>query len=376
MIQFEVEANCGNARAGVLETQHGKIHTPIFMPVGTLGTVKGMTPEEVCEIGAEIILGNTYHLFLRPGDELIKKMGGLHKFMNWHGPILTDSGGFQVFSLAKLLKLDEEGVVIRSHLDGSKIKLTPEISIQIQQNLGSTIMMCLDECLKLPASRQEVERSIGLTSRWAKRCKEARSKANGVFEEQALFGIFQGGGELDLREQSLEQIVEIDFDGYAIGGLSVGESKEEMYYVTSQIAPKMPAEKPRYLMGVGDPEDLLEGIEAGIDMFDCVMPTRNARNGSLFTSHGKISIKQSRFQQDPEPLDPDCACSTCQNYSRAYLRHLFKSSEILGVRLNTYHNLFFYLSLVKDAREAIKEQRFPEFKKNFLEKYQSGLEGD
>jgi len=236
--------------------------------------------------------------------------------------------------------------------------------------------MCLDECLKLPASRQEVERSIGLTSRWAKRCKEARSKANGVFEEQALFGIFQGGGELDLREQSLEQIVEIDFDGYAIGGLSVGESKEEMYYVTSQIAPKMPAEKPRYLMGVGDPEDLLEGIEAGIDMFDCVMPTRNARNGSLFTSHGKISIKQSRFQQDPEPLDPDCACSTCQNYSRAYLRHLFKSSEILGVRLNTYHNLFFYLSLVKDAREATKEQRFPEFKKNFLEKYQSGLEGD
>mgnify|MGYP000029349975 FL=1 len=376
MIQFEVEANCGNSRAGVLQTPHGKIHTPIFMPVGTLGTVKGMTPEEVREIGAEIILGNTYHLHLRPGDELVQKMGGLHRFMNWQGPILTDSGGFQVFSLAKLLKLDEEGVVIRSHLDGSKIKLTPEISIQIQQNLGSTIMMCLDECLKLPASRQEVERSIGLTSRWAKRCKEARSKANGVFEEQALFGIFQGGGELDLREQSLEQIVEIDFDGYAIGGLSVGESKEEMYYVTSQIAPKMPAEKPRYLMGVGDPEDLLEGIEAGIDMFDCVMPTRNARNGSLFTSHGKISIKQSRFQQDPEPLDPDCACSTCQNYSLAYLRHLFKSSEILGVRLNTYHNLFFYLSLVKDAREAIKEQRFPEFKKNFLEKYQSGLEGD
>jgi queuine tRNA-ribosyltransferase len=376
MIQFEVEANCGNSRAGVLQTPHGKIHTPIFMPVGTLGTVKGMTPEEVREIGAEIILGNTYHLHLRPGDELVQKMGGLHRFMNWQGPILTDSGGFQVFSLAKLLKLDEEGVVIRSHLDGSKIKLTPEISIQIQQNLGSTIMMCLDECLKLPASRQEVERSIGLTSRWAKRCKEARSKANGVFEEQALFGIFQGGGELDLREQSLEQIVEIDFDGYAIGGLSVGESKEEMYYVTSQIAPKMPAERPRYLMGVGDPEDLLEGIEAGIDMFDCVMPTRNARNGSLFTSHGKISIKQSRFQQDPEPLDPDCACSTCQNYSRAYLRHLFKSSEILGVRLNTYHNLFFYLSLVKDAREATKEQRFPEFKKNFLEKYQSGLEGD
>ena len=376
MIQFEVEANCGNSRAGTLQTPHGKIHTPIFMPVGTLGTVKGMTPEEVAEIGAEIILGNTYHLHLRPGDDLVKKMGGLHKFMNWHGPILTDSGGFQVFSLAKLLKLNEEGVEIRSHLDGTKIKLTPEISIAIQQNLGSTIMMCLDECLELPATRIEVERSIGLTARWAKRCKEARTKSRGVFGEQALFGIFQGGGELDLREQSLEQIVEIDFDGYAIGGLSVGESKEEMYRVAHHIAPKMPAGKPRYLMGVGDPEDLLEGIESGIDMFDCVMPTRNARNGSLFTSRGKISIKQSRFQQDPEPLDPDCACSTCHNYSRAYLRHLFKSNEILGVRLNTYHNLFFYLSLVKGARAAIKQHRFSAFKKDFLEKYRSGLDGD
>jgi queuine tRNA-ribosyltransferase len=262
------------------------------MQVGTLGTVKGMTPEEVAEIGAEIILGNTYHLHLRPGDELVKKMGGLHKFMNWYGPILTDSGGFQVFSLAKLLNLDEEGVEIRSHLDGSKIKLTPEISIAIQQNLGSTIMMCLDECLELPATRIEVERSIALTTRWAKRCKETRTKSSGVFGEQALFGIFQGGGELDLREQSLEQIVEIDFDGYAIGGLSVGESKEDMYSVAHHLAPIMPAEKPRYLMGVGDPEDLLEGIEAGIDMFDCVMPTRNARNGSLFTSRGKINIKR------------------------------------------------------------------------------------
>ena len=375
MIQFEVEANCGNSRAGTLETPHGKIHTPIFMPVGTLGTVKGMTPEEVHEIGAEIILGNTYHLHLRPGDELVKKMGGLHKFMNWPGPILTASGGFQVFSLAKLLKLNEEGVEIRSHLDGTKIKLTPEISIAIQQNLGSTIMMCFDECLELPATRLEVERSIALTARWAKRCKEARTKASGVFGEQALFGIFQGGGELDLREQSLEQIVEIGFDGYAIGGLSVGESKEEMYRVAHHIAAKMPADKPRYLMGVGDPEDLLEGIEAGIDMFDCVMPTRNARNGSLFTSHGKISIKQSRFQEDPEPLDPDCACSTCQHYSRAYLRHLYKSNEVLGIRLNTYHNLFFYLSLVKGARAAIKEQRFPEFKKDFLDKYRSGIDG-
>ena len=376
MIQFEVEAICGNSRGGVISTPHGKIHTPIFMPVGTLGTVKGMKPEEVAAIGAEIILGNTYHLHLRPGDALVKKMGGLQKFMNWHGPILTDSGGFQIFSMSKLLKLDEEGVEIRSHLDGLKIKLTPEISIAIQQNLGSTIMMCFDECMELPATRIEVERSIGLTARWAKRCKEAQRKSRGVFGEQALFGIFQGGGELDLREHSLEQIVEIDFDGYAIGGLSVGESKEEMYGVAHHITPKMPVEKPRYLMGVGDPEDLLEGIEAGIDMFDCVMPTRNARNGSLFTSRGKISIKQSRFRDDPEPLDPECECSTCQNYSRAYLRHLFKSSEILGVRLNTYHNLFFYLSLVKNARFAIKAQRFSEFKKDFLEKYHSGIDGD
>ena len=369
MIKFKIEATNGNSRAGILQTNHGKINTPIFMPVGTLGTIKSLTTDEVKQIGAEIVLGNTYHLHLRPGDKLIKKMGGLHQFMNWQGPILTDSGGFQIFSLAKLLKLDEEGVVIRSHLDGSKIKLSPEISISIQQNLKSTIMMCLDECIELPVSRIQLERSIALTKRWAKRCKIARGKSIFSSKEQALFGILQGGCELDLREQSLEQIVNIGFDGYALGGLSVGETKEEMYSVTHHIAPKMPHEKPRYLMGVGEPEDLLEGIEAGIDMFDCVMPTRNARNGSLFTSTGKISIKQSRYTQDSNPLDSDCICSTCQNYSRAYLRHLFKSREILGIRLNTYHNLFFYFSLVKEARIAIKEQRYQKFKKTFLDKY-------
>ena len=371
MIQFELEAKDHNSRAGILKTQHGTIHTPVFMPVGTLGTVKALTPEEVHELGAEIILGNTYHLHLRPGDELVRKLGGLHHFMNWDGPILTDSGGFQIFSLAKLLKLDQSGVVIRSHIDGSKITLTPEISIAIQQNLGSTIMMCLDQCLELPATRQEIERSIALTTKWAQRSKDASSQGSGVSGEQALFGIVQGGGELNLREQSLEQMVNIGFDGYAIGGLSVGETKEEMYSVVHHIAVKMPAQKPRYLMGVGDPEDLLEGIEAGIDMFDCVMPTRNARNGSLFTSHGKISIKQNQYKEDPDPLDPDCACSTCKNYSRAYLRHLFKTNEILGMRLNTYHNLFFYISLVKQARNAIKEKRFPNFKKTFLLKYRS-----
>ena len=374
MIEFNEIAKNRNSRAGILHTPHGMINTPIFMPVGTLGTVKCMTPEEVSEIGAEIILGNTYHLYLRPGDKLVKKMGGLQKFMNWSGPILTDSGGFQIFSLSKLLKLDQEGVEIRSHLDGSKIKLTPEISIKIQQNLGSTIMMCLDECLKLPSTRFDVERSITITTNWAKRCKEIWKKNKGIFGEQSLFGIFQGGTELDLREKNLEQIVEIDFDGYALGGLSVGESKEKMYNVLRHIVPKMPKEKPRYLMGVGEPDDLLEGIEAGVDMFDCVLPTRNARNGSLFTSRGKISIKQSRFREDSGPLDPECACPTCQNYSRAYLSHLFKTNEILGLRLNTYHNLFFYLSLVKGARDSIIRGKFSEFKKRFLKKYKSRID--
>lgn len=367
MLDFKVSKQDGAARAGKLDTPHGNILTPIFMPVGTLGTVKAAAPEELKALGTQILLGNTYHLHLRPGDELIHKLGGLHRFMNWDGPILTDSGGFQVFSLAKLLKREEEGVVFRSHIDGRKVKLTPESSIAIQQNLGSTIMMCFDECLELPAEREKVQRSLELTSRWATRCKDARTT------DQALFGIIQGGGEEGLREESLQQLQEIGFDGYAIGGLSVGESNEEMYRVTRHIAPRMPSDLPRYLMGVGEPRDLLEGVEAGVDMFDCVLPTRNARNGSLFTSHGKISIKQARFREDPKPLDPECQCNTCQHYSRAYLRHLYLSGEILGMRLNTLHNLHFFLNLMKNARNAILENRFAAFKKEFLEGYQQDI---
>ena len=365
MITFALQAQDGKARAGKIETSRGTIHTPIFMPVGTLGTVKAMTPEELKDIGAEIILGNTYHLHLRPSDSLIAKLGGLHRFMNWDRPILTDSGGFQVFSLAKLHKRSEEGVRFQSHLDGSSFWLTPEISMSIQENLGSDIMMVFDECPELPASREKLQESLELTSRWARRCKEARKT------DQALFGIVQGGGELDLRRQSLEQMTEIGFDGYALGGLSVGESKEEMYYVLEHVAHEMPAATPRYLMGVGEPEDLLAGIESGIDMFDCVMPTRNARNGNLFTSEGKVTIKQARYREDERPLDPNCNCNTCQYYSRAYLRHLYQCNEILAMRLNTLHNLHFYLQLMRDSRDAILAGNFSAFRQTRLQQWRS-----
>ena len=365
MITFALQAQDGKARAGKIETSRGTIHTPIFMPVGTLGTVKAMTPEELKDIGAEIILGNTYHLHLRPSDSLIAKLGGLHRFMNWDRPILTDSGGFQVFSLAKLHKRSEEGVRFQSHLDGSSFWLTPEISMSIQENLGSDIMMVFDECPELPASREKLQESLELTSRWARRCKEARKT------DQALFGIVQGGGELDLRRQSLEQMTEIGFDGYALGGLSVGESKEEMYYVLDHVAHEMPAATPRYLMGVGEPEDLLAGIESGIDMFDCVMPTRNARNGNLFTSEGKVTIKQAKYREDERPLDPNCNCNTCQYYSRAYLRHLYQCNEILAMRLNTLHNLHFYLQLMRDSRDAILAGNFSAFRQTRLQQWRS-----
>jgi queuine tRNA-ribosyltransferase len=365
MITFALQAQDGKARAGKIETPRGSIHTPIFMPVGTLGTVKAMTPEELKEIGAEIILGNTYHLHLRPSDSLIAKLGGLHRFMNWDRPILTDSGGFQVFSLAKLHKRSEEGVRFQSHLDGSSFWLTPEISIGIQENLGSDIMMVFDECPELPASREQLQESLELTTRWARRCKEARKT------DQALFGIVQGGGELDLRRQSLEQMTEIGFDGYALGGLSVGESKEEMYYVLDHVAHEMPAATPRYLMGVGEPEDLLAGIESGIDMFDCVMPTRNARNGNLFTSEGKVTIKQAKYREDERPLDPNCNCNTCQYYSRAYLRHLYQCNEILAMRLNTLHNLHFYLQLMRDSRDSILAGNFSAFRQTRLQQWRS-----
>ena len=370
MITFALQAQDGKGRAGKIETSRGTIHTPIFMPVGTLGTVKAMTPEELKDIGAEIILGNTYHLHLRPSDSLIAKLGGLHRFMNWDRPILTDSGGFQVFSLAKLHKRSEEGVRFQSHLDGSSFWLTPEISMSIQENLGSDIMMVFDECPELPASREKLQESLELTSRWARRCKEARKT------DQALFGIVQGGGELDLRRQSLEQMTEIGFDGYALGGLSVGESKEEMYYVIDHVAHEMPAATPRYLMGVGEPEDLLAGIESGIDMFDCVMPTRNARNGNLFTSEGKVTIKQARYREDERPLDPNCNCNTCQHYSRAYLRHLYQCNEILAMRLNTLHNLHFYLQLMRDSRDAILAGSFSAFRQNRLQQWRSPQQQD
>ena len=365
MITFALQGHDGKARAGKIETPRGSIHTPIFMPVGTLGTVKAMTPEELKDIGAEIILGNTYHLHLRPSDSLIAKLGGLHRFMNWDRPILTDSGGFQVFSLAKLHKRSEEGVRFQGHLDGSSFWLTPEISISIQENLGSDIMMVFDECPELPASREKLQESSELTTRWARRCKEARKT------DQALFGIVQGGVELDLRRQSLEQMTEIGFEGYALGGLSVGESKEEMYYVLDNVAHEMPAATPRYLMGVGEPEDLLAGIEAGIDMFDCVMPTRNARNGNLFTSEGKVTIKQAKYREDERPLDPNCNCNTCRHYSRAYLRHLYQCNEILAMRLNTLHNLHFYLQLMHDSRDAILAGSFSVFRQTRLQQWRS-----
>ncbi|MBF0277645.1 MAG: tRNA guanosine(34) transglycosylase Tgt [SAR324 cluster bacterium] len=363
MISFEKLTQSGSARTGKIQTPRGEIPTPVFMPVGTLGTVKAMAPEETRELGASIILGNTYHLHLRPGDELVHRLGGLHRFMNWPFPILTDSGGFQVFSLAKLSKLTEEGVTFQSHLNGDTIVFTPEKSIEIQQNLGSDIMMCFDECIRLPATHAKIEDSIALTTRWAERCKAARTS------DQALFGIIQGGLHLDLRQRSLDDLVDIGFDGYAIGGLSVGEDTKEMYEILHSFAHQLPDTYPRYLMGVGEPEDILEGIETGIDMFDCVLPTRNARNGCLFTSLGKISIKQSQYREDPLPPDPNCACYVCQKYSRAYLRHLYMSKEILSMRLNTHHNLHFYLKLVLNAREAIQNDQFTQYKKSFLEKY-------
>lgn len=353
----------GNARAGILNLTGQKIETPIFMPVGTNGTVKAITVNELKEIGYQLILGNTYHLSLRPGDETVKKLGGLHQFMNWDRAILTDSGGFQVFSLGKLNKITREGVYFQSHLDGQKIALTPERSIEIQENLNSNIMMVLDECLGLPVERDKVEKSIELTTHWAQRSFDARKSNNN------LFGIVQGADYDDLRIESAQRLMEIDFDGYAIGGLSVGESKEIMNRITELIAPILPIQKPRYLMGVGDPVDLLEAVGSGIDMFDCVMATRNARNGSLFTFDGKISIKQAKYKEDHLPLEESCQCEVCQNYSRGYLRHLYQANEILSSRLNSYHNLYFFKKLMEKAREAIIEKRYQSFKKDFLSRY-------
>lgn len=350
------------ARRGELATLHGTIQTPVFMPVGTQATVKAVTPENLVDLGAQIILGNTYHLYIRPGHELIRSFGGLHGFMHWDRPILTDSGGFQIFSLRELAKITEEGASFRSHLDGAKLFLSPEDAVHVQEALGSDVMMALDTCIPYPADRDQAIKGTALTARWAKRCREAQSR-NG----QHLFGIVQGGMFADLRLEAIQQLVEIGFDGYALGGLSVGEPKELMYELLEAAADHLPADHARYLMGVGTPEDLVEGVYHGVDMFDCVMPTRNARNGMLFTSQGRLVIKNACFQQDPRPLDEACSCYTCRHYSRAYLRHLFQSREILAYQLNSIHNLHYYCTLMAGMREAIQEDRFLAFRRDFYQ---------
>jgi len=352
-----------SARLGEMITPHGLVHTPAFMPVGTQGTVKSMLPEEIKKCGAEIILGNTYHLYLRPGHETIKKLGGLHRFMNWQDPILTDSGGFQVYSLGALRKIMPDGVMFRSHIDGAKHFLTPQKAIEIQEALGADIMMCLDECTPYPATLSQAEESLNLTVKWAQLCKKAKKD-----NDQALFGIIQGGSYPDLRRQAMEQITSICFDGYALGGVSVGEPKEIMYKITDSITPLLPPDKPRYLMGVGKPEDIIFGISCGIDMFDCVIPTRCARHGLLFTNAENIVIKNARWREDNNPLDETCDCYTCKNYSRAYLRHLYVAGEILAMILNTIHNVRYYMRLMEQIRTALKDGCFLKFKKDFLNK--------
>lgn len=356
-----------NARVGVIHTASGDIPTPIFMPVGTVGTVKTMTVDDLKEMGAKIILGNTYHLYLKPGMDIMKKAGGLHKFMNWDGPILTDSGGFQVFSLADNRKISEDGVMFRSHIDGSKHFFTPEKSIEIQNDIHSDIMMSFDECVDANASYDYVKKSMERTLRWAKRGLDYH-KANS-HPDQSLFGIVQGGMFKDLREISARETVAMDFDGYSIGGLSVGETKEEMIDILNFTTPLLPEDKPRYNMGVGTPDYLFESFEAGIDMADCVLPTRIARNGTALTSEGRVVIKNATYKEDFSPLDPECDCYTCSNYSRAYLRHLVNAKEILGARLLSYHNLYFLLKMCENIREAIMNDSFLDYKKEFYEKY-------
>lgn len=352
-------------RLGEIGTPHGTVQTPTFMPVGTKGTVKGLTPEDLKSLGAEIVLANTYHLWLRPGADLIEALGGLHRFMHWDGPLLTDSGGYQVFSLAPTREISEEGVTFQSHLDGSRHSLTPEGVMHIQEALGADIIMCLDECTPYPASREYVQASMERTLRWAHRCKEAKTR-----QDQALFAIVQGGMSTELRRTCAERLVEMDFAGYALGGLSVGESKEEMMAVTETCLPLLPKDKPRYVMGVGTPEDLVDLVGLGADMFDCVLPTRNARNGMLFTNRGRIIIKNSQHRDEDVPIDEFCTCYTCRYYSRAYLRHLFMANEILAHRLNTIHNLWYFLELMRQMRRAIAADTYKEFRTQFYQQRQ------
>ena len=362
-MKFELDNTEGFARRGRLVFERGTVETPAFMPVGTYGTVKAMTPEELKTLGAEIVLGNTFHLKLRPGTEIIKKHGDLHNFMHWQGPILTDSGGFQVWSLGKLRKITEEGVKFNSPIDGSKVFMGPEESMQVQRDLGSDIVMIFDECTPYPAEEKAVRESMELSLRWAKRSKEAHGD-----NPSALFGIVQGGMIPELRERSLNGLTEIGFDGYAIGGLSVGEPKEEMIKVLDHLKTRMPEDHPRYLMGVGTPEDIVEAVRRGVDMFDCVMPTRNARNGFLFTSKGMVRIRNAKYSDDTGPVDDECECYTCKNYSRAYLRHLDKSKEILGSRLNTIHNLHYYQYVMAGLRDAISKGKLDKFVTEFYAK--------
>ncbi|WP_270179424.1 tRNA guanosine(34) transglycosylase Tgt [Alkalihalobacillus sp. CinArs1] len=372
-IRYELIKTCkqSGARLGKLHTPHGTFETPMFMPVGTLATVKTMSPEELKEMGAGVILSNTYHLWLRPGHDIVKEAGGLHKFMNWDGPILTDSGGFQVFSLSDLRQIEEKGVHFRNHLSGEKLFLSPEGAMEIQNALGSDIMMAFDECPPYPAEYDYMKSSVERTSRWAERCIAAHQRK----DVQGLFGIVQGGEYEDLRKQSAEDLVSLDFPGYAVGGLSVGEPKDVMNRVLDFTTPHLPNNKPRYLMGVGSPDSLIDGAIRGIDMFDCVLPTRIARNGTLMTSNGRLVVRNAKYARDFRPLDENCDCNVCRNYSRAYIRHLIKANETFGFRLTTYHNLYFLLNLMKQVRQAIMDDRLLDFKDEFFEQYGFNLPG-
>lgn len=368
-LKFQVEATCSTtaARAGRLQTPHAVIETPVFMPVGTQATVKTMTPDEVEELGFRIILANTYHLHLRPGEDIVKEGGGLHSFMNWPHAVLTDSGGFQVFSLAKLRRIEEEGVAFQSHLDGKRLFLSPEIAVGIQEALGADIIMAFDECIPYPAEREYAVQSTERTLRWAARCQVAHKRT-----DQALFGICQGGVYPDLWERTAKALVDMNFPGYGIGGLSVGEPKPVMLEMLEAVTPLLPADKPRYLMGVGEPTDLVEGVLRGVDMFDCVLPTRIARHGTAFTRSGTVTVRNARYARDFGPLDPDCSCKVCRSYTRAYVRHLLRSGEVLGLRLMTWHNLAFLQQLMADMRAAIAKDRLGQFSVQFLEQYRGG----
>jgi len=367
MNMIQVLKEEGRARLGIIRTQHGEIDTPVFMPVGTQGIVKATSPKDLKDMGIKVILANAYHLYLRPGDTLIREMGGIHKFAGWDGSVLTDSGGYQIFSLGVLREIKEDGVIFQSHIDGSRHFLTPEKVIEVQENIGADIIMCFDECVPYPSSYEYTRSSVELTSRWARKCKDAK-KPDGAM----LFGIVQGGFYGDLRLKSAGELINMDFDGYALGGLSVGEPKSIMWEMIDTVADMLPHNKPKYLMGLGFPEDIVEGVRRGIDMFDCVIPTRHARNGSLFTRDGRINIKHARYVKDENPIDETCSCYTCRTFSRAYLRHLFVSHELSSYFLNTIHNIFFYNNLLKTIREALREGSFGTFYEQFKIQWKGG----